>query len=399
MSEQQFGKDVSIWIATTPETDYPALDGDLSCDALVIGGGITGIVTAWRLQSEGLNTVLIEKDRLVEYTTGNTTAKLTSQHYLVYHHLVEDFGEETAKSFAIANQNAIDEIEDLSKALEIDCDFTRRSAYVFTEDDTKIDEIKQEVVIAKKLGLPSSFETDIGLLSFDVKGAIKFAHQAQFHPRKFLLPLAADFMKHGGHIYEQTEATDIKPGNPNVAETKRGRITAKYIVEAVKESFWQEKLFEQATWLKISYALGMRLNGSYPQGMYITMDEPLRSIRSHPYDDGQLLIFGGESHKLEGDLHEDEHYNNLLTDARRRFDVDTVVYHWLAGDVMPYDRMPYIGEYPDYPNVYVATGFRAWGLAWGVAAAGIITDKIMSRPVPWAEPFGLQRLGTATPSG
>lgn len=388
------GKNTSLWIDTTVKTKYPTLSSnETTCDVLVIGGGITGIISAWLLQNEGLNVVLIEKDRLVEYTTGNTTAKLTSQHYLVYNHLVEDFGEETARAFAKANQDAIEKFESISRKLGIDCDFSRRDAYVYTESAEKLAEIKREVEVTQMLGLPSSLETTTDL-PFPVKGAIKFANQAQFHPRKFLLPLVEEFVTKGGKVYEQTEAVDIKPGDPNVVETKNGRITAKYIVEAVKESFWQEKLFEKAAWIKISYALGVRLRGDYPQGMYITTDDPIRSIRSHPYKDGQLLIFGGESHKLEGDLHEDEHYNNLLRDVQKRFDVESVEYRWLAGDVMPYDLMPYIGEYPNYPNVYVATGFRAWGLAWGMAAAHIITDKIMSRPVPWAEPFGLGRLTT-----
>ena len=122
------------------------------------------------------------------------------------------------------------------------------------------------------------------------------------------------------------------------------------------------------------------------------MEPPTRTIRSHPYKGGQILIFGGESHKMEPGYDKDEHYWNLVNDVNKKFDVKEIVYRWIAGDNMTYDRMPYIGEYPDNPNIFIATGFRAWGLAWAMSAAHIITDKIAGKPVEWAEPFGLKRL-------
>ena len=111
----ELGKNTSLWIDTTPSSGFPSLPDDgTHCDVVVIGGGITGIMTAWRLIQTGLRVVLIEKDRIVEYTTGNTTAKLTSQHYVVYKYLVNTYGEDVARSFASANPDAIDEVEALS---------------------------------------------------------------------------------------------------------------------------------------------------------------------------------------------------------------------------------------------------------------------------------------------
>jgi glycine/D-amino acid oxidase-like deaminating enzyme len=393
MTQTDLGKNTSLWIDTTGASDYPTLSSEesRSYDSVVIGGGITGLMTAWRLQQVGLKTVLIEKNKIVEYTTGNTTAKLTSQHYLVYKHLIADYGLDVARAFAKANQDAIDEIESIGNQFGIDSDFERRDAYVYTLEDEKVREIEEEVEASKQIGLPSSFEKTTEL-PYDVKGAIRFTGQAQFHPRKFLLGIAKEFTKLGGAIYEQTEATNVVSGDEYIIETKKGKVKGKFLVDATKESFWQGKLFEKATWIKISYALGIRIKGAYPKGMYITTDEPMRSIRSHPYEDGQILIFGGESHKLGKDWDEDLRYNNLLKDAHQRYEVESVVYRWLAGDVMPYDRLPYIGEYPGNPRAYTATGYRAWGLAWAVAASRIITDKISGKPVEWAKPFELTRL-------
>ena len=389
----ELGKNTSLWIDTTPPSGFPALPDDgVHCDVAVIGGGITGIMTAWRLIQTGLRVVLIEKDRIVEYTTGNTTAKLTSQHYVVYKYLVNTYGEDVARSFASANQDAIDEVEAISVRLNIECDFERRDAYVYTTDPAKVQDIEEEVAVTQQLGLPSSYE-ETTELPYDVKAAIKFRDQAQFHPRKFLLGIVTDFVAHGGAVYEHTKATDVVREDAGyTVETDKGKIRATYLVDATKESFWKGQLFEKTTWIKISYALGLRINNSYPRGMYITTDDPIRSIRSHPYEGGQILLFGGESHKLGKDWDEDLRYNRLFDEAKEHYDVESVVYRWLAGDVMPYDRLPYIGQYPGEPDAYTATGYHAWGLGWAVAASQIITDQIMDKPVSWAEPFNLDRL-------
>jgi glycine/D-amino acid oxidase-like deaminating enzyme len=116
--------------------------------------------------------------------------------------------------------------------------------------------------------------------------------------------------------------------------------------------------------------------------MYITAEHPTRTIRSHPYKSGEILIFGGESHKMTKDYDKDEHYNNLIKDVKNKFAVDSIVYRWIAGDVMPNDRMPYIGNYPNEKNIFIITGFQAWGLAWAMVAAELIKDAILGRSNP-----------------
>lgn len=389
------GKETSVWIDTTPETDFAPLEAGRKVDAVVIGGGIAGLLSAWLLQEAGLEVAVVEKERIVTNTTGNTTAKLTSQHYLIYDFLIREHGGKTARLYAEANQQGIDRIEQLAQRQGIDCDFDRRSAYVYTERAEVVSEIQAEVRAAQSLGLPASFEKETDL-PFSVKAAVKFDRQAHFHPRKFLLGIAKAFVERGGRIYEQTEATGIVPGSPHRVETKKGRLESTYVVEATKYPFWRPELFEDAMWRKLSYALGIRLKAgsSYPQGMYINHDEPLRSIRSHPYEDGELLIFGGDSHDQKDEYDKDQHWRSLLADAKQKFAVEELLYRWVAGDTMPHDRLPYIGPYPKHPTIFIATGFRAWGLAWAAAAATFIKDSVASHPrAEW--PFGLERLNVS----
>lgn len=390
------GKDASLWVETTKQTNYPKLEGDDTVyDVLVIGGGITGVMAAYYAQLRGLKTALIEKNRLIEWTTGNTTAKLTSQHYLLYHYLIERHGAGVAQSYADANERGIRKVEELSESLGIDCEFSRRDAYVFTTDNAKLHDIHAEVEAALELGLPASFESTIDL-PFNAVGAIKFSNQAQFHPRKFLLGIVDKYVALGGVVYEHTKATDIIPADITTVTTKDGGdLRAKYVIEANGEPFWPKDLLKDRMWSKMSYALAVTLNdpAAYPQGLYITTDDPLRTIRTASFNGRPILIFGGESHEFDpNDDNPDIHYQRLIDDVHRRFDVDQICFRWLAGDYMPYDRMPYFGALPDTPSVYAVTGYRAWGLAWAMSAAEVIVDHITGQPDEWAKPFSFDRL-------
>jgi glycine/D-amino acid oxidase-like deaminating enzyme len=386
------GKDTSLWLATTPETDFPPLQSDNEIyDVLIAGGGIVGILTAWELQQAGQKVALLDKDGIVQNTTGNTTAKLSSQHNLVYDFLIEKHGKEVAKAFGDANQQAIADIKDLADKLKIDCDYEPADAYVITEDPDEVERIKAEVKAAKSLGLPASFETQTDS-NFDVQGAIKFSDQAQFHPRKFLLGVAARLRQHGVPIYEQTEASDITPGDIATVKTNKGEIRANKVVVATKYPFWKRDIFDDVAWVKLSYALGILLDEDYPMGMYITSSGPIRTLRSHPYKDSRILVFGGESHKMTKDYNKDEHYQALVEDVQNRFKVKEIIYRWVAGDMMPHDRLPYIGAYPGEKNIFVITGFHAWGLAWGMAAAQMIRDEILGQQHPYKEFFNPSRL-------
>lgn len=400
MSDQIEGTAESLWVANTPSTSYPTLDKDSTVyDLAIVGGGMTGIVAAHHAQRRGLKTVLIDKGRLAEWTTGGTTAKLSSQHYLIYDYLINRHGDEAAQAFADANQTGIDQVESISAELGIDCRFSRRNAYVFSRNADRVAEMKAEVEAAVSLGLPASFETEIDL-PFDIAGAVKFSGQAQFHPRMFLLPVAQNFVDRGGVIYEQTKATDITPGEPNVITTQSGEIRARHVLQASGEPFWRREIFDGFMWLKMAYALAVQLKegAAYPESMYITTDDPMRTIRTAMFEGKTVLIFGGESHPYDDDTFDmEKRHLALIKDVRQKFDVDKVLYRWLAGDYMPYDRMPYIGALPEHPSVHVITGYRSWGLAWSLSAAEAVVNAVAGTPVAWAEPFGLHRLSTPIP--
>ena len=192
---------VSCWMATAPETNFPRYPGGaLKVEVAVLGGGITGLTTALLLQQAGASVAVVEAGRVACGVTGYTTAKVTSLHGLTYAKLTSTLGAEGARVYGEANQEGIALIERLVQELSLHCDFERLPAYTYTEDPQRVSAIEEEVEAAQQAGLPASFSSQIGL-PFPIQGAVRFGEQAQFHPRKFCLGLAQAIDGNGGQVF------------------------------------------------------------------------------------------------------------------------------------------------------------------------------------------------------
>ena len=385
-------QDDSLWLTTTPSTNYAPLDGDHRVDAVVVGGGIAGLSTAIALKDAGRSVAVVEAGRIVEGTTGHTTAKLTAQHGLIYDYLESRFGTERARQYAEANQAGIEEVASRVDRLGIDCDFRRRPAYTYTESIEDLEAIHREVDTARRLGLPASYTESVGL-PFDVEGAVRFDEQAEFHPRKFLLAIAAAIHGDGCAVYEQTRALDVDRGATVRVETDRGEIRADDVVVASHFPFFDRAGYFARMHPWRSYLLAVRIDEPPPNGMYYSRNSPPETIRSHPTDDGELLIVGGQKHRPGTGSDPSVHYRRCEAYARQRFSVGSIEHRWATHDYTTVDRVPFVGKIgPRATNVYVATGFGGWGLAAGTVAGSILADLIRGRENPWAELFDPQRI-------
>ncbi len=378
--EKAFSRPVeSYWIGSTPETDYPELNENIKTDILVVGGGITGLSTAYLLQKEGLDVVIIDANRIAHSTSGHTTAKITSLHSVKYAKLIKQLGEEGAGKYGGINEKAISMIEDIIKENDIQCDFSRQPNFVYTKEEQYINVIEEEVNAAKSLGLPARYEASLPL-PFAVKGAVCFDNQAQFHPRKYLLSLADIFVKNGGHIFENTVALDIHEDRECTTSTRSGfSIKSDKVIVASHFPFYDGWGFYSARmYAERSYSLAVKSPVNVPYGMYISYEEPTRSIRTQPGEDGsQLLILGGEHHKTGEDKNEKEHYTNLINFAETDFQATDVPYRWSAQDYTVMNEVPLIGHITgNKMNIFVATGFQKWGMTSSHVAAMIIRDII-----------------------
>jgi glycine/D-amino acid oxidase-like deaminating enzyme/nitrite reductase/ring-hydroxylating ferredoxin subunit len=386
------GRAESVWTATTSRTAYPPLVGDVRADR----GGIAGITAAALLKEAGLSVVVLEARRVVEGATGNTTAKVTSLHKLIYRDLVRVRGEETARLYGEANQAGIERVARFVDERGIDCDFARADAFTYTESEADADVVRQEADVARRLGLPAETTTRTGL-PFAVVAAVKFTDQARFHPRKYLLALARTIPGDGSAVFESTTALDVRHGNPCEVRTDQGRVRAKHVIVATHQPFMLGGLYFARTTLKRSYALALRIEGDVPQGLYISTDLNFRSMRPQPTDGGELLILGGEAHRPGQGGDTSAMVRRLEEWARQRFRVKSIEYRWATQDVVTPDRVPYVGRLtPRSKNVLVATGFSGWGMSNATAGAMLLTDMVLGRENPWQDVYDPARASLRT---
>ena len=385
-SASPHGTHESIWLDTSPQTAFDALDGPLRVDTVVVGGGIAGISTAHELDASGQTVALVERDRILNGVTGRSTAKVTSQHSLTYDSLIDNVGEAAARQYADANQAAIETIADTVEAYDIDCGFDRAPAYTYVQPGEDDDDVRAEVTAAQRLDIPAAYvhETD---LPYDVGGAVEFADQAYFHPRKYLLELARQVADGDSRVIEQTTVQSVDGGPRCRVETDRGVIAADDVVVATHFPVSDDALYFNRMYPKRSYVVVAELAGDSPDGMYYYPREPYFSVRPHGRDDSLVLI-GGQNHRTGQGGPTIDRYRALESAARKRFDVEEIRYRWATQDFVSIDSIPFIGPAaPQTKNVYVATGFGGWGMTSGTAAGSILADYVRGRENPHADVF------------
>ncbi len=362
----------SLWKETSQLPQFPPLPGHMTTDVLVIGGGIAGLLCAWHLQRAGISYVLVEADRICSGITKNTTAKVTSQHGLIYHKIAKRYGTDRAGLYLEANQGAVEQYARLCRGL--DCGWERQPNYVYTTD--KHGALEQELAVLRKLDYPAHRYNKLPL-PINIAGAIRFDAQAQFHPLRFVSALAAEL-----DIYEHTKVRQLMPGK---AVTDHGVITAKDMIVAThfpmlnKHGAYFLKLYQHR-----SYVLALK-DAEDVQGMYV--DDALTGMSFRNYDG--LLLLGGGDHRTGK---QGGSWGELTEFARRHWQGSREVSRWATQDCMTLDGIPYVGRYSrTTPHLYVATGFNKWGMTNAMVAGGLLADLVQGRSNPYAEVYSPSR--------
>ncbi len=366
----------SVWSDECNFRRRESLDKNLNTDVLIIGAGIAGLLTAYMLKEEGINSVIIEAEEICSGNTQRTTAKITLQHELIYNKLIKEYGEDKARQYAMANEKAIEKYKDIIKKNNIECEFEDMPNYLYTVD--KIEDLEKEFEAEKTLGIHAELMDEIEL-PVDAKMALRVNNQGQFNPLMFLKEISEELT-----IYEKTRAVEIKE---NIVTTDEHIISAKAIVVATHYPIMN---FPGYYFMRIhqerSYVIALE-NAQDLHGMYIGIDDDGYSFRKYK----NLLLLGGGGHR-SGDNELGGKYDELRQVARKLYPDAKEKYHWSAQDCMPSDDIPFIGQYSmNTPNIYVATGFKKWGMTTAMASAMIITDMIKGRKNEYAEIFSPRR--------
>lgn len=306
--------DNSLWMEFKNDKRYPKLENKIKSDICIIGGGLTGLTLAYYLSKEKRDVKLIEKDIICNHTSGNTTAKITSEHGLFYSYLLQSVGRKETKQYLEANEKAIKNIKEIVNEENIECDFEEKDAYVFTQKQEEVIKIKKEVEALKYLDFDCEFLENIELpikdknkessennisIQKEVLGAIRFKNQAQFNPILYGQGLANKIIERGGEIYENSKVVDIKKdGEYYKVITEKGEINSKIVVLATHypiisaPGFYFMKMYQET-----SYLIAAETNKQLFNGMYITSEEPTISLRTAKIGDKEVFLVGGMKHK------------------------------------------------------------------------------------------------------
>ncbi len=375
---------------------FRILEQNIETDVCVIGGGIAGISVAYYLAKEGKKVAVLEKDRICSKTSGGTTGKITSQHHLFYNYLIQSQNKDFAKKYLKANEEAIQNIEEIIQTEKIDCDFERKSAFVWTKNLDKLQMIKAEVESVKSLGKNPKFTNEIEILG-KIEGAIEFENQAQFHPVKYVNGLAKSILENGGEIFENTKVVEYQKRDKEFtvlaeAEGNTKQVKAKYVVVCTRypifnvPGFYFLKMYQE-----LEYGIAIKTDTKL-KGMYVSVEVPTISFRDYEENGENYILVVGNGHKT-GEKTEENGFEVLENFAKTYFPDKEIVYRWNAEDTIGLDKIPYIGEYSEVrENMYVATGFKKWGMTSSNVAANLITDKIMGRKSQYEEIFNSTRL-------
>lgn len=362
----------SIWIEDVNLPTFGALEKNIKTEVLVIGGGMCGILCAYYLKQAGIPYVLAEGNLIGHGITQNTTAKITSQHGLIYQKIKKAYGMEMAKLYLDSNQTAVTRYREMAQTIE--CDFEDKDSYVYSISDSM--KLLEEVSVLQSLGFPAQYVT-VPNIPIETQGAVRFPGQAQFHPLRFLNAITKDL-----NIYENTFVHSI---DEHTAYTDHGSITAKQIIITThfpflnKHGFYFLKMFQER-----SYVIALQ-NAFLPDGMYI--DEAKGGLSFRNYKD--LLLLGGGGHRTG---HKGGKWDELRNFSKHAYPNATERYVWATQDCMSLNGIPYIGPYSqNTPGVYVASGFNKWGMTSSMIAAILLTDLITGKENDWLKVFTPQR--------
>ncbi len=363
---------MSLWNNYIDIPKFKSLEGDVTTDTLIIGGGISGVLCAHELKKQGIDPLLVEGRRVGEGTTSGTTAVITAQHSDIYSRIIKKFDKKAAALYLEANMKGFENYRAMAE--KYDFDFEEKPSYIYSMYD-KSSMIK-EAAILKNLGADVEYteETD---LPFKVAGAVRFERAGQMHPLKLIAELSKEL-----NIRENTFVYRIKDGK---VYTNRGVINAKKIIVASHFPILKLKgLYSLKMYQMRSYVVALKsvdkLKGSYADtakgGIY---------LRSY----GDMMIVGG------GDARTGSRscgYDTVRNFVRTHFPESKECYAWAAQDCMTLDGMPYIGKLSSsLSDVYVITGFNEWGMTSAMTASVIIADMILGKKNPYVKLFAPDR--------
>jgi glycine/D-amino acid oxidase-like deaminating enzyme/nitrite reductase/ring-hydroxylating ferredoxin subunit len=384
----------SLWLADAEQMpDDPWEPGDVVED-LVVGAGLTGLLTALLLARAGRKVAVVEARSAGAVTTGNTTAKLSLLQGSHLSSIRRFHSSEVVRAYVEANQ------EGQAWLLRY-CDdhgipHQSRPAYSYANTAKGASTLRRELKLAQEAGLGASWIDDPHELPFPVSGAITLPEQAQFDPMDVLNAIAIEFRSHGGRLHTGLRVTGVRLDDICTVDTEAGGARAERVVIATGTPILDRSLYFAKLEPQRSYVLSYTGVDSPPQGMYLSVDSPSRSLRTAPRDDSEQLLVGGGGHVVGRAQSEQKNLDDLRAWAQKYFPEAKETHWWSAQDYSPADSVPSVGALPrGAGRIFVGTGYSKWGMTNAAAAALRLSSEMLGSPKTWAQPLNQRFPGPA----
>lgn len=375
--------ETSTWLQDTPlHSVYPPLSEPLSVDVAIVGAGIAGLLTAYRLAKAGKSVALLDAGSISSGETGYTTAFLTQVIDLSLEQLEQKFGKETAAEVWNQGQKAIQYFKQICQEEKIDCDLFEVPMTIFTQEEKDLPWLQQETGRAQELHFPVSFSKQP--LPFSTLGQMKVEAQAKFHPRQFLTALANRFTALGGQIYEKTKVKTLVPGKPHQLTTKTGTINATQVVLCTHQPQFLAQSLEQSLTPYVTHVIELRIPPQIlAEGLYLDTADPYHYFRVDQFPDHQRIILGGEDHLLSTPPAQPptaqlmNYFQKILPGVPL-----TLAAEWGGQILESTDGLPLIGALNEEKTMCVASGFSGNGMTFGMISAEINTAVLLGKESP-----------------
>jgi glycine/D-amino acid oxidase-like deaminating enzyme/nitrite reductase/ring-hydroxylating ferredoxin subunit len=373
---------LSLWIDTSPSTDYPQLRGDIEADVAIVGAGITGITAAYLLSKAGKSVVLVDKGRIAMSETGHTTAHLVETTDADYREMIKVHGEEGARTDTEAIRSAVALIRSLVSELAIDCGFKAVDGYLYAEEEKDREYLQRQHEDLLSAGMESEW-VDRVPLPFHTIGGLRYRNQYVFHVRQYLLPIAEAAVENGARIFENTLVDDVQNAEKDgrcLAKSENGSIRARHVLLATHVPINDRGTLWAKMHVTRTYVVAAPIQpGEVTDALYWDTAYPYHYTRLLETDKGLFLIVGGEDRDVGKEGNDEERYEALEEYCRTRYGVKTFTHRWSGQINEPADMLPFIGESSHGKNVSMSTGYSGTGMTYGTLSAMLLADFALER--------------------
>lgn len=382
---------LSLWLKDGISQKFPSLKSNESCDVCIVGAGITGITTAYILSELNFDVILIDRDTPMNLTTGNTTAKFTFQHDIIYSKIIENYGLEEALLYYEAQTQGFQFVKKIVNDYNIPCDFKNTYAMLYAENEDQFKEIKEEYEAYNKLNIPCELVYDLPYGISGV-GGLKVYNQFELNTVKYLSFILDKLQENNVKIFQDTNAVDVKEDdNKNTIITEdKYEISSKKIVVATGYPFFEGKgIYYTRLEPYRSYLVAFPIEDeNEDDAMLISNSSSPYSMRFSDTDGVKYLLVGGRGHKLGQVDSAKDSYDELINFGKKHFNVTDAAYRWSAQDYQSLDKIPYVGEITSkHKDIFVATGFKKWGMTNSAFSAILLSDLIKGEDSKFEEIF------------